>query len=244
MPLPKDLELPEYSIVDVRGSGDHSRRVAFIGLNTDDPALYRKGSFGGATIEPLNEKAIALYKEIFAREVNIDAIVPVTHQSVALDRMLATNLDVEFPLILGGHDHEPYLETIGKCTVVKTGSNAQKFAICDITWPTPDALSPHVTVTLNETSAYAPKQEITALVDKHHRVLFELEKAVLCPVADLPSALLPLSSVSTRLHPSTMGTFLCELIKEAVGADCVLLNSGNVRGNHLYESDQVCKVTN
>jgi 2',3'-cyclic-nucleotide 2'-phosphodiesterase (5'-nucleotidase family) len=241
MSLPSDIYLPEYSVVTVNGADGHTRRIALLGLNTEDPALYRKGSFGGATIDPLNAKAVALYGEIFANEVNLDAIIPLTHQSVSQDRQLAASADVEFPLILGGHDHEPYLETIGKCTLVKTGLNAQKFAICDVTWSSPDATSPSVQVTMRQTTDYPPKPEIQSLVEKHHRVLLELEKAVLCPVSDLQSGFLPLSSVSTRLHPSTMGTFLCELIKEALGVECVLLNSGNVRGNHSYESDQARK---
>lgn len=49
----------------------------------------------------------------------IDLIIPMTHQLMPLDRKLAEmNM---FPLIVGGHDHEPYYEEVNGCKIIKTG---------------------------------------------------------------------------------------------------------------------------
>lgn len=48
-----------------------------------------------------------------------DLVIPLTHQSVARDRELAA--EGLFPLILGGHDHDPYIETINNSTFIKVG---------------------------------------------------------------------------------------------------------------------------
>lgn len=108
LPLPPDIgKLPEYVTLEA-SSGSHKRRVALLGLNTEDPSLYCKGSFGGCTIEPLNKKAASMYSRVMETE-KVDTVVPMTHQSVGLDRELAS-MNVGFPVIIGGHDHEVYQE--------------------------------------------------------------------------------------------------------------------------------------
>lgn len=51
-----DLEdagkLPTYEIITVSGVGQ-TRRIALLGLLTEDKGLYRAGAFNGATIKPV-----------------------------------------------------------------------------------------------------------------------------------------------------------------------------------------------
>lgn len=72
------VETPTFDIVHV-----HSRRVALLGLLTEDPSLYRPNSFAGATILPVLETALEYYERLYS---SCDLIVPLTHQSIERDR--------------------------------------------------------------------------------------------------------------------------------------------------------------
>lgn len=91
-------------------------QVALLGLLTEDPSLYRPDAFHEATILPLAPEARRLRIEMLETQ-KADLVLPLTHQSVARDRELAA--EGLFPLILGGHDHDPYIETINNSTFVK-----------------------------------------------------------------------------------------------------------------------------
>jgi hypothetical protein len=112
-------------------------------MNTSDKSILRDGAFGNCAIGDIESTS----RELVARlreEEGVDAVIPMTHQLMHLDRSLAQK--GLFPVILGGHDHLPYLETYdpassswtnhldesgacaseikgcgGGCTVVKTG---------------------------------------------------------------------------------------------------------------------------
>jgi len=83
---------------------------------------------------------------------DIDLVIPMTHQLMYLDRNLAKE-KIGFPLILGGHDHDPFLETIENCTIVKTGMDAKKIAVIEIIWNTAaGSEQPVIKVVLNESN--------------------------------------------------------------------------------------------
>ena len=57
------------------------------------------------------------------RDFHVDCIIPMTHQLIGRDRMLAENcLAGSYPFILGGHDHEVFLETVNGNTIIKAGN--------------------------------------------------------------------------------------------------------------------------
>eukprot|EP00607_Mallomonas_marina_P010970 CAMPEP_0182424222 /NCGR_PEP_ID=MMETSP1167-20130531/10384_1 /TAXON_ID=2988 /ORGANISM="Mallomonas Sp, Strain CCMP3275" /LENGTH=594 /DNA_ID=CAMNT_0024603845 /DNA_START=458 /DNA_END=2242 /DNA_ORIENTATION=+ len=230
MELPEDIKLPEYEILEVKGI-NQTRRVALIGLNTEDPMIYRPGSFGGCTIEPILPKARELYEKLREYE-RVDAVIPLTHQDIPLDRELAeTGL---FPVIIGGHDHDPYLENIRNCTVVKSGINGHLISICSLTWEDAQTSDPVVTVEVREAMSYDAKPEVREAVKEHLKLLDELNNSSLCKI---PVGF-ELSSVNTRYQPTSLGTFLCSTLKDALGSDVVLLAGGNVRANRSYVEEK------
>eukprot|EP00960_Hanusia_phi_P054129 762550-Hanusia_phi.AAC.9 len=131
----RDFEpsLPEYDVIEVKAGGQ-TRRVGIIGLLTTDKNLYQKGAFGGAmeTAAPVYETAARLRKKLMEEE-GCDVVIPMTHQVMAEDREMA-RLQMGFPLLVAAHDHDPYVETIEGCTIVKTGMDAENAAIVDILW--------------------------------------------------------------------------------------------------------------
>jgi len=230
--LPSDIEpLPEYVIIEVKGGGQ-TRRVALLGLNTEDPTLYRSGAFGGCTIEPVNSKAKALYDQIMMTE-KVDMIIPLTHQAMTRDRELAsTGL---FPLIIGGHDHESYNEVISGCRVVKSDTEARVIAVTSVTWTSAESESPLVSVELKNASQYPPMPSVANAVTEHKRLLEELERSTLCQIP----ASLKLSSIGMRHKPTTVGTFVCNTVRDALGTDTVLLPAGIIRASRSYENEKV-----
>ena len=104
LPLPSDMPpLPEYSVVEVKSAnGEHTRRVALLGLCGEDRSVMKVGAFGGADIVPLMASLKDLYTRLNAAGEAIDAIIPLTHQLMPLDRLLAGDTTMTFPLVVGG----------------------------------------------------------------------------------------------------------------------------------------------
>ena len=63
-----------------------------------------------------------------------DMVLPMTHQVMPFDRDMANECGADFPVIIGGHDHQPYLETVNGCVVTKQGADATIIGVVDLTW--------------------------------------------------------------------------------------------------------------
>eukprot|EP00961_Rhodomonas_salina_P040814 548433-Rhodomonas_salina.1 len=132
-------QLPEFDIVEVKGGGQ-TRRVAVLGLLSDDPGLYRPNAFNGATISPVLHATEKLREQLSARS-DVDLVLPMTHQPIADDRRFAAHFAGKgpdksnaIPLLIAAHDHEPYQEEVAGCKILKTGSDGDNIGICDIEW--------------------------------------------------------------------------------------------------------------
>eukprot|EP00960_Hanusia_phi_P037679 753063-Hanusia_phi.AAC.1 len=136
-------KISEFEILEIESEGK-TRKIAFLGLLTEDKALYRPGAFNNASIEPVEEVAERLQRRLYEEE-EVDLVIPLTHQVMAKDRELAKRMEGKglpdnqnaFPLVIGGHDHEPYQEEVAGSHIIKVGSDAKLLAVCDISWPNP-----------------------------------------------------------------------------------------------------------
>ena len=228
--------LPEYEILEIQGSGQ-KRKIGLLGLNTIDKNLYRPGAFDGAmdTALPVIETAVALRKKLIEEE-GCDLVIPMTHQIMAEDRQMA-EAQLGFPLLIGAHDHDPYLEKVAGATIVKTGADANMAAIIDISWASPDSEC-EINVELVETRLYPPDPEMCAAVRMHLKVVDELESAYLAPVD--PAVLL--YSTKMRREPTPIGTMLTSLVRDgfrsatqsAAACDGVMMDAGALRRNFEY----------
>jgi 5'-nucleotidase len=152
----------------------HSRCVAFLGLNTDDASVYTPSRFGGCTIHDINKTAKTFYNELMSTG-SYDTVIPLTHQSVSRDVALA-KMKVGFPVIIGGHDHVEYNVCVDDCHIVKTSIDGQLIAVTDLIWETPDQLHPHVTVTLKPCKMYPRDPLVEELAISHNM----LTKSLVC----------------------------------------------------------------
>jgi len=226
--------LPKQDIVTVQSPGGRAVRVGFLGVVMNDATVYRRPPFGGAQVAPLLPTVLTEAKRLVEEE-GVCCVIPLTHQDLAEDRVLAqTTIDPPLPVIVGGHEHKIYLEQYGPTWLVKAGSDATHAAIVDLKWPVqrpqfgPDL--PSVTVTLDDCARYPDDVPLRTLVNQRMLAVQELERATLLQLEDGVS----LSSIGTRLHQTSVGTLLCSQIRDALGADGCLLNGGGVRGNSEY----------
>ena len=238
------VELPAYEIVTVQSTTDPtcSKRVALLGLLTNDPSLYRPGSFGNATISPVVETTQTLLEEL--QSLNVDFILPLTHQSMPEDRTFCQTFGgARFPIVLGGHDHIPMDETIDGARVFKTGMDAHHVGIIDIRW-SPGTDTPEIKVKLVRTADYPADPDVAQRVASHKQLLKELERARLFRVGTWMDERLRrqgkeqvFSTRNNRQLPSTGSTALATILRMGMRCPCAIINAGSIRGNKDYADD-------
>ena len=225
--------VPTHEIVDVNGG----RKVGILGF-----MLERKDTklFGGATIESVQDTARHFHAELESQ--GVDMVIPLTHQVIEVDREFANAFKRTdghpnencFPLLLGGHDHDVFVENVEGCQIIKTGMDAVKVAVCDLSWP--DNSSPKVEIKFDlfDTQDFAPDRDVQDLVDKHMRVINDLDRAPLFKCT--PS--MELSSKGTRYHDLTLVTIFCSAARDGFAVDACVLTGGMIRADTLYEKSK------
>jgi len=209
--------------------GTQKRKVALIGLLCGYPSLYRAGAFEGAisSIVPVNKSAQE-WNNKFKAEGH-DLVIPLTHQDLSDDRILAQT--GVFPLILAGHDHTEYFETYNNSLLIKSGLDAHKATIIDIVWDNKETTTPKVTYVVKQASDYPADPTISELVQKYELKLHALEKAMIYQYEKGV-----LSSKQTREKQTTAGALFATACREALGIDAVAVDGGAVRGNQDYNN--------
>jgi 2',3'-cyclic-nucleotide 2'-phosphodiesterase (5'-nucleotidase family) len=229
-----------HDVIEV-SNGKTTKKVGILGLLTHDPGLYRPGSFGGASIEPIlpfTEQYIAKFRS------QVDVMIPMTHQAITEDRAFAQRFGGSvFPVVLGGHDHEPFDEEHNGSRIIKAGVDAEKAAVIDLQWDDNDdsddsTKPPVVSVRMLPTSDFAPDPAVTKRVQAHKKILQELERAPLFSIHNWkPPSGKAFSTVNNRLGPSTGSTGLATMLRMGMRAHCSIVNAGAIRGNKQYDPD-------
>ncbi|MDP3505149.1 MAG: 5'-nucleotidase C-terminal domain-containing protein [Myxococcales bacterium] len=211
---------PALTPVDVVEVG--GRRVGLVGVVMDDPNVYRRPPFGGARLEHPN---VVVTREAarLRREERCDTVIAITHQWLKDDRLLAASGVV--PLILGGHEHDPHLERTEHAVLSKSGMDAVNAAVVTVTLSSP----PKVEVTHEPVAPYADDVVLRSMVDEARAFVERLSGAVL-----LPNLVSPLSSEGGRSRQTSMGTFVCSSLRDALKADAALFNGGGIRGSETH----------
>jgi 2',3'-cyclic-nucleotide 2'-phosphodiesterase (5'-nucleotidase family) len=173
--------------------------------------------------------------ERLMREERCVCVIPLTHQAITSDRDLAREAhSPPFPLIIGGHEHTPFVERADATWIVKAGTDAVHAVIVDLAWPDappsngPDL--PAVTVRLDNVARYPEDSTLRRRVDGLMRRVHALETAMLVKLAPGEA----LSSIGTRAHQTSMGALICSRVRDALGAEGCLFNGGGIRGNRAY----------
>lgn len=228
-----DPELPvsDVVVVGARGEGGRSVKVGLVGVVLHDRTVYRRAPFGGVTLLPANEAALAERDRLVA--AGCASVIALTHQPVGDDLALARARGSReaFPVILGGHEHQAFLAQEGGTTVVKAAADAAGAAVVDLEWPASGDGPPTVRVVLEDVRKYPERPEIRAKVDAHMKRVHELASAILLVVEPGQE----LSSVGTRSRQTSMGTLLASRVRAALGADVCIFNGGGIRAAKTYQ---------
>jgi 5'-nucleotidase len=222
-------KLPRSDVVTVTSRAGRPLRVGLVGVVMSDPSVYRRTPFGGAAIRPANEAALGEARRLL-REERCACVIPITHQPIEDDRALArADVSPPFPVIVGGHEHVPEMEQVGSTWIVKAGMDAVNAVVTDLAWS--DDRSVAVSARIVPVASYSENEPLRALVDVHMAKVHAIESAALVMLAPGES----LSSIGTRVHQTSMGTWVCARLRDALGADAGVFNGGGIRASREYK---------
>lgn len=207
-------------------------RVGMLGVVMTDPSVYRRAPFGGRDVRSPIPSALAETRRLLESE-GCALVVPLTHQFVHDDRALARaqrDAGAPFPVILGGHEHQPVRVDEGGTWIVKAGSDAANAAIVDLELDLDGDIDARVRI--EPVLAHAEDAALRARVDAHMARVRELETATLLPL----EADNQLSSIGTRSRQTSLGALLCRRIRDCVGAELCLFNGGGIRASRTYDA--------
>jgi 2',3'-cyclic-nucleotide 2'-phosphodiesterase (5'-nucleotidase family) len=205
--------------------------IGFFGIITPDTQhLSRPGP--DVTFTPIRETARDAVKQL--KDEGADAIVALTHLTIAQDRALAREVK-GIDVILGGHDHDPIAFYEGGVFIFKVGSDAQYLGVAKIQIEKTPAQGAQVKVWPREwrtvsTAGVAPDPAVAAIVKRYEDKLDENLKA---PVGTTAVAL-DSRRATVRLQESAVGNLIADAIREFTKADAALTNGGGIRGDRTY----------
>lgn len=204
-------------------------RVGLIGLTTPDAARTSNGGPGVRFEEPLEAARGAL-----AALGAVDLRVAVTHLPLLQDRALAAALPID--AILGGHDHAPMLLEEGRAVIVKAGADVVNVGQVEYELRCGAVISRRQRlIPVDERLAEAP--DVAELVRRQAALLArELETPV-----GRTSVPLDGRESFVRREETPLGRFFAELMRERVGGQVGLLNSGAIRGNRVLPPGPITK---
>ena len=221
--------LPRYDVVKV---GD--KNVVITGLLTEDTSIYAPSNT--PTITKPSEAAVKVWEEAKASlGKKPDLFVPMTHMLVPEDKKTAVEIAKHAelaactPVVLGGHEHDMYVDEAGKSTIVKVGQDAERLGVVDVWWTADGAV--HSKVTVLPITEFDEDATAKAFVQAKHDFLTQMMAA---SIADVPAAM---SSKKVRFEPSGVATFLLTFVQRNLKkqADLAMVQGGFVRYKKDYE---------
>lgn len=207
-------------------------RIGVVGLLT--PATSHVSRAGpGIRFEALLPAARREVAEL--RRRGADVIVGLTHCSLEEDRRLAAS--GLFDLILGGHDHQPISERVGRTPILKAGADARAalhvrmhFSFtASASTPSGPRLTGIDWDAMPVDGRWAEDASINALAGQFARQTEHLLGETIA-VTDVA---LDVREAVVRREESNFGNFAADSIRAAMGSDVALLNGGGLRGDRL-----------
>ena len=206
--------------------------IGFFGIITPD-TRHLSNTGGDVKFLPVLDTARAAVKQL--KDQGADAIVALTHLTLAQDRELAREVK-GIDVILGGHDHDPMTVYEGGVFIFKVGADAQYLGAAKIQIEkTQTQQGPRVRVWPREwrvisTAGVAPDPAVAAIVKQYEDKLDEnLKVAVGTTAVELDSR-----RATVRLKEAVIGNLIADAIRESTKADVAITNGGGIRGDRTY----------
>ena len=169
------------------------------------------------------------------RKKHVDAVVGLTHLSMAQDKQLAGC--AKFDLILGGHEHTLLQSSANGTPIFKMTADARELGKFNLNFDkrTKRLISMDWEI-MPVTDAIPDAAEFEPVYSKYRGLLDELEKRVGATTVRLDAL-----SRSNRTRETNIGNFVAESYRSATGADIGFVNGGSIRADLTYEPGVLTK---
>lgn len=207
-------------------------QVGFVGVLTEATGKLSVGAME-ARFTPALETAKAQAAEL--RRQGAEVVVALTHLDLDDDRRLARESSGVIDLILGGHDHDPYVLMEGGAPVLKAGANAEFLAVAELEVSRGDGKTVvrPVSWRLTSTRGVAPDPVLAAEVQRWQDSLGnELNRRLALVKGGLDT-----THAVVRGGESSFGNLIADTLRAALQADVALINGGGLRGNRVYPAE-------
>ena len=211
--------------IDVSSSdASHARKVAMIGVLTN--VCNKKTDFGGAggrIGDPW--ECMTAFKAKLEGE-GADVVIPLCHLYEPQDERTANEMD--FPLILSGHDHHRVDKIVNGTRILKPGLDGHYAVVVDLLWDDPAASNgtppSRIEAQTIKVADFMADAVMAATIAKAYTLIDNLRKT---QIAVVPPKWRPLTSVDARGKNVSMGSFLCSEMRDALNlheptVDCVI----------------------
>lgn len=210
-----------------------SLKVGFIGLCLTSEQISADRLGGVRLIDPYD--AAARYLPMLRAE-KVDAVVALTHLTIAEDRLLAERFP-EIDVIVGGHEHYPLTVSENRTLISKAGSDARYVARIDLNRR--GSVLERYFELVPMTGAFADEPRTAEVVASYEKRLgTELDTVVATSAVDLDAEELRLRASETNL-----GSVFADAMRASVGADVAMMNAGSIRGDRIYPAGPVSRRT-
>jgi 5'-nucleotidase len=162
-------------------------------------------------------------------EHNCDIVIALTHMRWENDNILADKVP-EIDLFLGGHDHDFKINQINDRVIVKSGSDFRELSYIELDFEGPSQLKVNRITKITVNSKIEENDKISKIVDSYLGDISDCLNVVLGHInCDLDGRF-----AKIRTEETNLGNFICDIMLEAVNADCALVNSGSLRSDCIH----------
>ncbi len=170
-----------------------------------------------------------------------NVVVGLTHLEMVQDLKLAGMLP-EVPLLMGGHDHDNMIDSVGPVVVAKADANAKTVYVHRLRIDTRTGETRLQSELVHITPAIPDEPAVKEVVDSWMRIQDEIIGQVVSnPYAVVYHAKEPLDGreSSIRNHQTNMGSIITKAMAASAKKNvaCALLNSGGVRIDDQLSGD-------
>lgn len=187
----------------------------------------------GCGVEPIRFEDPFEVTERMVRRLKtqgVDLIIALTHLRMVDDRKLAElNPDIDF--IVGGHDHEPIVEVVGKTLITKAGANATSLGVIGVNGVrAPDGWIVQKNwkrIPVNPKTT-RPSPAVTAALAPYLQQLENFEKVI-----GSTEVALDVREDTVREKESNFANYLTDVMRKQMNSDIAFINGGAFRGDRV-----------
>ena len=187
---------------------------------------------------------VAAREQLAHLQGKVDAVIALTHLSLAADQDLVTQVP-GIDLVLGGHEHENWLLRRGSnfTPIVKADANVRTVAIVTLTFGSAKT-RPTVTARFDVLDrSIPPDSKVQSLVQKWTSIAFDaFRKSGFEPARVVATVSEPLDGreSAVRHQPGRLTDLITAAFdREAGGVDVAILNGGSVRVDDVVQAGPV-----